>query len=350
MALMENGDLEKFVNSDKIVRLRICFLLLGDIDTKNQSFEAEVLIEASWASDDRCDYDPRLVLKNVEDIKKECVWYSTQVDDLINITWVVRHWRVRALFFENMELHDFPRDVQDISVYVTSEWGAADIELVLDEERMSTLDLANFRDEQEWTLFRHVEVEKMPEHPDSSIKLGYTAGFIVARCRVQRRIKYYVVNHVSMMFSLLVLSFTIFTFDPIWNIYRIGNAMTLLLVAVTFKLSVAGTLPPISYLTYLDKYILASMLYLCLLCVAFALITPWKDDPNHAPIIDRYLIKAMTLVLLLFHVVYGAKFLMHTNKRINEMKFKDNIYMQHLKDIGLQKESPSREGFLITQC
>ena len=66
------------------------------------------------------------------------------------------------------------------------------------------------------------------------------------------RFRYYVVNHVSMMFSLLVLSFTIFTFDPIWNIYRIGNAMTLLLVAVTFKLSVAGTLPPISYLTYLD--------------------------------------------------------------------------------------------------
>ena len=60
------------------------------------------------------------------------------------------------------------------------------------------------------------------------------------------------VNHVMVMFSLLLLSFTVFTFDPIWNIYRIGHAMTLLLVVVTFKLSVAGNLPPISYLTYLD--------------------------------------------------------------------------------------------------
>ena len=75
-------------------------------------------------------------------------------------------------------------------MYVTSEWGAADIELLLDETKISTLDMANFRDEQEWHLFRHVEVEKLPEDPSNSVTLGYTAGFVVARCRVVRRIKY----------------------------------------------------------------------------------------------------------------------------------------------------------------
>ena len=64
--------------------------------------------------------------------------------------------------------------------------------------------------------------------------------------------RFYMLNHVLIMFSLILLSFTLFTFDAVWNLYRIGSSMTLLLVAVTFKLSVAGTLPTISYLTYLD--------------------------------------------------------------------------------------------------
>ncbi|XP_063720124.1 uncharacterized protein LOC134846669 [Symsagittifera roscoffensis] len=283
-------------------------------------------------------YDPRLVLNNAESIKKECVWYSREIDPQNDTPWVVMHWRVRAIFFENMELHDFPRDVQDISVYVTSEWGAADIELILDDVRMSTLDMANFRDSQEWFLFRHVEVEKIPEDPNSTVKLGYTAGFIVARCRVQRRIKYYVLNHVSIMLCLLVLSFSFFTFDPVWNLYRIGNAMTLLLVAVTFKLSVAGTLPPISYLTYLDKYIMGGMIYLIMLCVTFALISPWKDIPDKAEVIDRYVIRSMGAILITFHSMYALQFYIHTNKKINQMKRKDHIYLEQLAE-GVPKRT-----------
>ena len=70
------------------------------------------------------------------------------------------------------------------------------------------------------------------------------------------------VNNVLLMFSLIVLSLTIFAYDPSWNMARISSSMTLLLVAVAFKLSVAGTLPLISYLTYLDIYILGLVRYI----------------------------------------------------------------------------------------
>ena len=79
--------------------------------------------------------------------------------------------------------------VQDISISVSSDWHANEIELMLDYSKMSTLDVANFQDDQEWSLFKHVELEKVPEDPESEIELGYTAGFIVARCRVARRSK-----------------------------------------------------------------------------------------------------------------------------------------------------------------
>ena len=80
--------------------------------------------------------------------------------------------------------------VQDISVSVSSDWHANEIELMLDYSKMSTLDVANFRDDQEWTLFRHVELERIPEETNKDIELGYTAGFVIARCRVARRAKY----------------------------------------------------------------------------------------------------------------------------------------------------------------
>ncbi|XP_075260033.1 uncharacterized protein LOC142351768 isoform X2 [Convolutriloba macropyga] len=236
------------------------------------------------------------------------------------------HWRIKGVFYENMELENFPRDVQDISISVSSDWHANEIELMLDYSKMSTLDVANFQDDQEWTLFRHVELERVPEDPESEIELGYTAGFVIARCRVARRSKFFMVNNVLLMFSLIVLSLTIFAYDPDWNMARISSSMTLLLVAVAFKLSVAGTLPLISYLTYLDIYILGGMLFLCAMTIIFALISPFKGDTDLALVIDQYALMSLAILIAVFHVVYAFVFLHNTNKRINEMKRKDKEY------------------------
>ncbi|XP_063718584.1 uncharacterized protein LOC134845567 isoform X2 [Symsagittifera roscoffensis] len=313
-----------------------------DIDTKAQSFVAEVLIEATWVSDrddgecgsngDKDDFDPKLVITNLEETRKETQWRSCEQDpDDPDVTYITMHWRIKGVFYENMELENFPRDVQDISISVSSDWHANEIELMLDYSKMSTLDVANFQDDQEWSLFKHVELEKVPEDPESEIELGYTAGFIVARCRVARRSKFFMVNNVLLMFSLIVLSLTIFAYDPSWNMARISSSMTLLLVAVAFKLSVAGTLPLISYLTYLDIYILGGMLFLCSMTVIFALISPFKDKPDEALVIDMCALVALAVLITVFHVVYAVVFLNNTNKRINEMKKKDKEYDLQLR-------------------
>ena len=57
-----------------------------------------------------------------------------------------------------MELECFPRDVQDLSVSVSSEKHASEIELLVEDRKLPTVNGDNFRANQEWNLFKHVEV------------------------------------------------------------------------------------------------------------------------------------------------------------------------------------------------
>jgi len=159
-----------------------------------------------------------------------------------------------------------------------------------------------------------VEMEHIPEEDQRNkgwatrVERGYTAGRIIAKCRAARQSKFYILNNVLLMFALVVLSLTAFAFDPSWNTSRVGSSMTLLLVAVAYKLSVAGSLPFISYLTYLDTYNLGVMVYLCFITVLFALLTPFKDDMDKARKMDAICVGILALSIIVFHIVYAVVF------------------------------------------
>ena len=83
--------------------------------------------------------------------------------------------------------------IQDLSVRVSSELEASEIQLMVDDVRLGTLDGSRFRDGEEWTLFNHVETQHVPEDDQrgkgwaSRVEKGYTAGRVIAMCRVARR-------------------------------------------------------------------------------------------------------------------------------------------------------------------
>ncbi len=71
---------------------------------------AEVLIEATWVYEK--DFDPKLVITNLEETRKETSWQTSRFDYESAITYVTLHWRIKGAFYENMELENFPRDVR----------------------------------------------------------------------------------------------------------------------------------------------------------------------------------------------------------------------------------------------
>ena len=62
---------------------------------------------------------------------------------------------------------------------------------------------------------------------------------------------------------------------------RLGLDFTLLLTAVAFKLVVVSMLPPVSYQTKLDWYVMMCLLFLSFVTVMHALVPSMCPDPVH---------------------------------------------------------------------
>merc|ERR1712070_56736 len=59
---------------------------------------------------------------------------------------------------------------------------------------------------------------------------------------------------------------------------RLGVSMTMVLTAVAFKLEISNKLPDLSYLTLLDKFVLASFGFIGAISVENTLALYWLDD------------------------------------------------------------------------
>ena len=133
-------------HTEKFVWIRVNYLCISEIDTKNQKFSAELLIEARWkpSPEEQTEYfDPALIITNLECVRKEKSWY--RIEFWNNESWIILCWRIFGEFYENMELECFPRDVQDLSVSVSSEKHASEIELLVEDRKLPTVNGENFR-------------------------------------------------------------------------------------------------------------------------------------------------------------------------------------------------------------
>jgi hypothetical protein len=316
------------------------FLKFGEIETKKQQFNAEVLIEAWWYEPQVASvvssgepffsgsiWDPRLKIVNLESIQSD--WdhseYIIRLDKSGN-PYVLFTRRLRGYFFEKMELSDFPRDVQDLSITVASELGTDEVELVEDQESLSTLNKEIFQDEQNWKLFTHIEITQTIPDPRKKDRV-YSVPIISATCRVARKPYFYFWNNYFIMMCLLFLSLCCFSIDRNDIKYRIATLLTLLLTAVAFKLSTAGQLPMISYTTRLDVYMFCNMVFLVFITVHVSVSYLYKGR-SFAERIDNISFVVIASLLVSYHLLYLVYFLTSTGKRLKDMAVLDRKFCE----------------------
>lgn len=85
-----------------------------------------------------------------------------QFKELINnLTVRVSEMRkLRGIFYERLELYDFPMDMQELSITLTSKRKASEIEIVENFKDPCSINTEDFLDQQEWDLFSHVKTSK----------------------------------------------------------------------------------------------------------------------------------------------------------------------------------------------
>ena len=111
-------NIEIINKSLRIIEVQIVFLQIGEVDTINEKFQAIVKIKSKWYEneilseyDPREDWNPKLFIENaLYDKFQEEISYDLKVCD--DKTLITETRISKGVFWERMELPDFPLDIQ----------------------------------------------------------------------------------------------------------------------------------------------------------------------------------------------------------------------------------------------
>jgi hypothetical protein len=126
------------------VYIDINFTKLLEIDTINQRFQAEAIIESRWVDpniksfkdtlDEKKIWKPDLYIENgIKDVREDVSYQIVPVgadlalqvgkfDKNGNKQYMICEMRkVTGIFYENLELENFPVDVQDLTIFVVTK-------------------------------------------------------------------------------------------------------------------------------------------------------------------------------------------------------------------------------------
>lgn len=160
---------------------------LGEIDTLNEKYQAHASIESRWlAPFERFSYElsaddqqrflngravplekyavshwhPQIYIQNALGDLKEQIKYSAKLIEDRRSVEICEHRDIRGLFWEKLELHHFPSDLQDLSISITSMLFHDKVMLVADPHRFSGINREAFSDQQKWFLYEHVDTKQ----------------------------------------------------------------------------------------------------------------------------------------------------------------------------------------------
>ncbi|XP_041371118.1 uncharacterized protein LOC121384693 [Gigantopelta aegis] len=320
------------------VEVKCTFLKIWDIDTLTQKYNGEVFIQAKWPDpgintrnpvyDPKYFWNPKLVIKNVAgDLTVNRKSYSVSfVEPGASFPVVIQYWMIKGIFEENLELQHFPFDVQDVTIQVSTERSTKEVRIIEDQHMMSTVNPACL-DGQDWTIYRHVECFQDITTMEYASLYEHPVLFI--QCRACRKVGYFVWNIIGIVLMIMLLTFGTLAIDP--NIPdRMVITITLFLTLVAFKLVVKSNLPTISYLTYLDKYILASLVFLGIQTAESAVMDALTRVYTMDEVIyyDQLVMRVIATTLFLFHVIFWIYIYNTAFSKRRLMFEKDQLYLK----------------------
>ena len=167
----------------------------------------------------------------------------------------------------------------------------------------AALGVQSFADAQEWRLNRTVRSWK--EHNTETTSQKQKQQRICIACSVTRRPGFFIWNMFIIMFLICSLAFCTFVVSVEKPENRLQLSFTLVLTTIAFKFVANQTIPRISYLTFLDKYILISMTIMCCICVWHSVVHLLPKDSNtdiHS--VDTLMLVILASIYVAFHIIF----------------------------------------------
>ncbi|ESO96800.1 hypothetical protein LOTGIDRAFT_231641 [Lottia gigantea] len=352
---------------DKVtVELKCSFLQILNIDTVGQCFEAEVFVQAKWQEpalqkaaelNDKSMYDPkehwipRMTILNANgDLTFNRRNFSVHFNQKgYKYPVVTLLWRFKGKFRENLELEHFPFDVQDLTIQLSTERSADEVDFIEDQQVLSTVNTGTFQNSGEWNIYEHVETFKdstTREYVSSTVH-----PILFAQCRVKRKFGFYMWNIAFIVALISNYTFLMGTEEPD-KVDRMYNNATLLMTAFVFRMSITQTLPAISYLTYLDVYVIVSLVFHCLQIAENSLMACLSRHISREELYDWdiFCISIFGVIYFLFHIMFLVYIYLTAYRRRRLMEQKDRLYQakrRHLERYGVMMKPNQADALAI---
>lgn len=302
-----------------LVQVYIVFLKVGEIDNVKERFQADAYIESVWDDnsveprhlnnfDPKSYWNPDLYIENSLGNLNSSLKYKTEQTE--NGIKVIEMRTIKGSFWEKLELGEFPLDIQDLSITVTSARNKDEVIIDLSRDKECVINTEEFRMQQEWTLYPHIMSENRFIYDTKS---DYEKPAFTFSSKIARRPGYYIYNAYMLICTISGLGFVPFSFNAYSPHFRIQTTCLLILSSINFRVVVTQRLPIVSYVTTLDLYLVGAQMFLVLLCCWHAIIGTFLLDEivtNEVRVeIDAYALALISTIYFLFQIIYITFFI-----------------------------------------
>lgn len=262
------------MNNQRVVNVGVKLFRIIGIDTNQQTVDADIQIESWWKIPDKERIEGRILNgitdKNYKKLAKGVlshhVWnpkirltnLTKKLDEQLNykIVCIDKEYYIKETkhiigrFEQDFQLHSFPFDYQNLTFHIESKRDDKKVSLMVKEHN-----IANFNKNS------RVEEWYVPKRITNRVDYLGTFPSVEVSMKIYRSSRYYIINIIAINFLIHLVTLSNVTIDHNQPEDRLNISVMLLLIGVAFKMNNNDSLPNISYLTHMDKYHIASLVY-----------------------------------------------------------------------------------------
>lgn len=270
-------------NEPLIIHGALVLLDVSKIDGADQSFTADVFMLLRWrdarlaSSAGGTRQEPLESVWNprVQIINQRRVWktFPESVDIAPDGTVTYRQ-RFYGQFASPLDLHDFPLDEHEFSIHlVVPGYAPEEVEIITHSEGFESFRLPEMTIP-DWTV-SDFDVQPVPW---SIIPGGRQITGLKGTFNASRHLGFYVGKAFVSVAIIVFMSWVVFWIAPEHVGPRLSVAVTSMLTLVAYRFLLGQGLPPVSYLTRLDYFLLGSTILVFIALIQVALTSAMNDE------------------------------------------------------------------------
>ena len=335
------------------IYVRTSIVRIWDVDTVRQEFRCELDMRLRWEEPDLEDvsttettwdflWDPRYHFVNAVKLESHEIKKAVRpANSNERNSQIVFDCNISGIFKEILEIEKFPLDYQDLCVTLASKWKTNEVIFVKDDEEEDSICETNFFSGQEWKLCHHVLTKSEPSEKSEEKECPSSINHPQYRIQmnVVRRHQFYLYNMFLTMCLITLLTFASFAVPASSLNGRMKITLTLLLTSVAFKYYVQRFVPPVSYLTFIGKYILSCMIFQFSMAL-YNIISCLLASYLFLSAFEKISLATAVLAFTLMNAYFGYCFIVYNNEAKNKEVEHKNAYFKRNP-----KQKKEKKGF-----